>query len=193
MATSGSGPASATARARAIGSLSMRTTPTSRPSSSSRTINDRSRCRSMATYCRSTGPLFGTGCVWRPRVFRSDRCSRERTQPPSPAYPLPRRPPRGRLGPSVGADPSARARHALCHRITCALSRPASSTQRGDSERYWAGLPPLRRLPRWVQLPTARTDQRRRPRVVGSGDPRDDKMRPLPAPQRGRQRLSLRY
>ncbi len=58
MATSGFGPASAMARLKATGSLSMRMTPSSSPASFSRTINDRRRCRSMATYCRSKGLLF---------------------------------------------------------------------------------------------------------------------------------------
>ena len=58
MATSGFGPASAMATLNATGSLSMRTTPSSSPASFSRTINDRRRCRSMATYCRSKGPLL---------------------------------------------------------------------------------------------------------------------------------------
>src|SRR5437763_15981915 len=58
MATSGLGPASAMAMLNATGSLSMRCTPSSSPASFSRTINDRFRCRSMATYCRSTGPLL---------------------------------------------------------------------------------------------------------------------------------------
>ena len=42
------------ASASANGSLSMRVTPTFSPASFSRTTTDRFRCRSMATYCRST-------------------------------------------------------------------------------------------------------------------------------------------
>src|SRR2546422_7038405 len=58
MATSGSGPASANAKLSATGSLSICTTPSSSPSSFWRTISDRRACRSMATYCRSTGLLL---------------------------------------------------------------------------------------------------------------------------------------
>ena len=58
MATSGLGPASARAWARAMGLLSMRSTPTSLPRWSSRTTSDRCRCRSTETYCRFTGPLL---------------------------------------------------------------------------------------------------------------------------------------
>src|SRR3954447_24591369 len=58
MATSGFGPASARAAAKFIGLLSMRSTPTSVPAWSSRTTNDRARCRSTAAYCRFTGPLL---------------------------------------------------------------------------------------------------------------------------------------
>src|SRR5580704_17380333 len=60
MATSGFGPASATANDNATGSLSMRTTETSSPLSFWRTIIDRRLCKSMATYCRSTGPPLRT-------------------------------------------------------------------------------------------------------------------------------------
>src|SRR5437763_7231378 len=58
MATSGFGPASARASARAMGLLSMRSTPTSLPRWSSRTTSDRCRCRSTETYCRFIGPLL---------------------------------------------------------------------------------------------------------------------------------------
>jgi hypothetical protein len=44
--------------ARVTGSLSMRTRPSSSPASFWRRISDRRRCRSMATYCRCTGPLL---------------------------------------------------------------------------------------------------------------------------------------
>src|SRR6516165_1313868 len=54
MATSGASPASRIASARANGSLSMRSTPTFSPASFSVTTTDRFKCRSMATYCRST-------------------------------------------------------------------------------------------------------------------------------------------
>src|ERR1700722_12352228 len=71
MATSGAPPASRIASASVSGSLSIRVTPTFSPASFSRTTTDRFKCRSMATYCRSTvlllarervglvGPSFG--------------------------------------------------------------------------------------------------------------------------------------
>src|ERR1700751_970864 len=54
MATSGCSPASRKASASAKGSLSIRVTPAFSPGSFSHTTTDRFKCRSMATYCRST-------------------------------------------------------------------------------------------------------------------------------------------
>src|SRR5581483_10642933 len=56
--TSGSGPAAATALARAIGLLSIRTLSSTSPAAFFRTITDRRRCRSIPTYSRSTGASF---------------------------------------------------------------------------------------------------------------------------------------
>src|SRR4029453_5086856 len=53
--TSVPGPAFATSSANATGSLSIRTMSTVSPASVRRTITDRRRCRSIPTYCRSTG------------------------------------------------------------------------------------------------------------------------------------------
>ncbi len=54
IATSGASPDSRNASARVTGSLSIRVTPTFSPASFSVTTTDRFKCRSMATYCRST-------------------------------------------------------------------------------------------------------------------------------------------
>src|SRR5581483_11475069 len=56
--TSGSGPAAATASASAMALLSIRTLPKTSPAAFFRTITDRRRCRSIPTYCRSTGASF---------------------------------------------------------------------------------------------------------------------------------------
>src|SRR5579885_1103820 len=124
MATSGLGPASARASARATGSLSIRTMPTSSPASFSRTISERRACRSMATYCFSTGPLF-----------------RDRDGLSTPSFPLGPVPAREdstflfdvvraatatsseRLQGRYFRDPSARARQPLCHAITSRRAR----------------------------------------------------------------------
>ena len=57
----------------ATGSLSILTVWSFSPASSIRTITDRRRCRSIPTYCRSTGPPLLEVLVERPRVLtRSD-------------------------------------------------------------------------------------------------------------------------
>src|SRR5438094_2768362 len=71
MATSGSGPASASAMAKATGSLSICTLPSTSPSAFMRTITDRRRCRSMPTYCLCTTgpPRLEVRLVLPPRVL----------------------------------------------------------------------------------------------------------------------------
>ena len=57
----GSGPARATSRANATGSLSILTVDNVSPASVIRTITDRRRCRSIPTYCRDTAGLPSCG------------------------------------------------------------------------------------------------------------------------------------
>jgi hypothetical protein len=70
-----------------------------------------------AKYCRPRVLSFGIGCVCQPRVSRSDRSLRE--DPPSVAgVPAATATPEGDGCGRYWRRPSARARHALCHRIT---------------------------------------------------------------------------
>src|SRR6266567_3119018 len=131
MATSGLGPASVRASANAMGLLSMRSTASSVPASSSRTINDRARCRSTAAYCRFTGPLLvrsRVGLATSSVSLERFRAGEDRPFVLVAAIASLRQlAAAGALSPS----PSARARRSLCHAITYELADAGSGFYQG--------------------------------------------------------------